>query len=774
MNRAPVCHYYQAGCCRNGSSCRFTHPTVRCRVFLATGWCPYGYSCYFWHDRSRITSTPFSPPRKPCRFFANNQCKYGDECTFSHEIESNPTGSMTLAEYRASRKLSQLTLATALDSSHKRPDEHHERHVVRFSNVSGSPTLPIPAGGTTSKSTRVPVLRPSLTTTQIKMDNASNLELCRLQALEISRLLKAFPPDRLREVTPQEDGKAFFVIFSPTDPDWAHSVREFHLTVHINNLYPSKPLKISVLDNGQLPQLLLEQLNMAIGSWIANKHRQILDSNLTELYLQPFFRWLDRNLDTLFTRGLHKVKTQFGIEREVPSISQIDLQRSADSCGERSRSHSSIESVVTAPLTATNQSDGHSETLYSSDSEKDSDVDHLLPLLSGRSASCVNLTYFEKPAEKNNRTVSVSEDVEEEKGEWIKSVESPKMNMVQGSNQPNEIASDELSRLAISATAPSVGRGTQNVVADELRLIGRAGTLIHRKFSATLHCTRCRLPFDWVFSLHGNDLINSDSSVSLSTRLRSLPPHHATCVRCGQTMGLVFQATMAHAFESCLGTLHLQGCVADDVHTKMSEFLVLCTECSRYIKVPGVGPQQPTSKRCHDCHSIVGIQFGRISLKQIHPAGCLALPLKNSSGTCSLPRRQRRTPNSSQNPLIQDGFPLPDYGTCKHYRKSYRWLRFPCCGRLEPCDVCHNEAAGDGHELELATRMVCGYCSKEQNFSSTRPCVRCGKTLVGVHSAHWEGGKGCRNKVTMSRKDTRKYAQTNKTVSRAKLKSQLA
>lgn len=39
-------------------------------------------------------------------------------------------------------------------------------------------------------------------------------------------------------------------------------------------------------------------------------------------------------------------------------------------------------------------------------------------------------------------------------------------------------------------------------------------------------------------------------------------------------------------------------------------------------------------------------------------------------------------------------------------------IRFPCCGRAYPCDVCHDE--NQDHPMELATRMICGYCAKEQ------------------------------------------------------------
>ena len=66
----------------------------------------------------------------------------------------------------------------------------------------------------------------------------------------------------------------------------------------------------------------------------------------------------------------------------------------------------------------------------------------------------------------------------------------------------------------------------------------------------------------------------------------------------------------------------------------------------------------------------------------------------------------------NKDPLIRIGQPLPDYGTCKHYKKSFRWMRFPCCGKCYPCDHCHEE--NEEHEMELANRMICGFCAKEQ------------------------------------------------------------
>lgn len=140
-------------------------------------------------------------------------------------------------------------------------------------------------------------------------------------------------------------------------------------------------------------------------------------------------------------------------------------------------------------------------------------------------------------------------------------------------------------------------------------------------------------------------------------------------------------------------------------------------------------------------------------------------------------------------PEIQLGRPLPADGTCKHYKKSYRWFRwvscdiavkkknqlhelrkfgsykpnstcwhkkfgifprFPCCGKCYPCDICHEEKEGD-HEMLLATRMICGHCCKEQPFAMDKACVACKQSMTHVRTQHWEGGKGCRDRIKMGR-----------------------
>lgn len=124
------------------------------------------------------------------------------------------------------------------------------------------------------------------------------------------------------------------------------------------------------------------------------------------------------------------------------------------------------------------------------------------------------------------------------------------------------------------------------------------------------------------------------------------------------------------------------------------------------------------------------------------------------------------TPSCSrrcQGPALVPGTPLPERGTCKHYKRSFRWLRFPCCGMLFPCDSCHDASAG--HPSEWATRMVCGLCSREQTFTKDA-CKFCHGTATGAASSrYWEGGKGTRDQTKLARGDSRKHRGAGKTTS---------
>lgn len=66
-------------------------------------------------------------------------------------------------------------------------------------------------------------------------------------------------------------------------------------------------------------------------------------------------------------------------------------------------------------------------------------------------------------------------------------------------------------------------------------------------------------------------------------------------------------------------------------------------------------------------------------------------------------------PNNSEKKRIEikkaegiiPGHPLKDQGICNHYKRSHRWLRFPCCGLAYPCDQCHDKNENHPHEVLL-------------------------------------------------------------------------
>jgi uncharacterized CHY-type Zn-finger protein len=91
--------------------------------------------------------------------------------------------------------------------------------------------------------------------------------------------------------------------------------------------------------------------------------------------------------------------------------------------------------------------------------------------------------------------------------------------------------------------------------------------------------------------------------------------------------------------------------------------------------------------------------------------------------------------------LFKLGVPLPSYGTCKHFKKSFRWIKYPCCQDWYPCNECHDARVTD-HECtpNSVTKMMCGYCSKDQDIAQF--CISCDKPTIPIsqqpqRKPHW-------------------------------------
>ncbi|RMY81786.1 hypothetical protein D0864_03787 [Hortaea werneckii] len=246
--------------------------------------------------------------------------------------------------------------------------------------------------------------------------------------------------------------------------------------------------------------------------------------------------------------------------------------------------------------------------------------------------------------------------------------------------------------------------------------------------SITIKCERCKDTMD----VHR--LRNYSGSASAMRQ--------ETCKKCAITMAVGFRSDMIHANSVRAGYLDLDGCTVVDMLP--SNFLPTCAECSTQFPAPGIVAVRGDSAMtiCRECHKKMTLRISELKFLLV-------------SATAARASRALGRKKPKENLGIHAGSELPRKGRCSHYAKSFRWFRFSCCSKVFPCDRCHDQQSD--HPLEHANRMICGYCSREQNY---RPedCGICHALMIGKKgSGFWEGGKGTRDPKRMSRKDPRKY-----------------
>ncbi|CAG5124381.1 unnamed protein product [Candidula unifasciata] len=271
----------------------------------------------------------------------------------------------------------------------------------------------------------------------------------------------------------------------------------------------------------------------------------------------------------------------------------------------------------------------------------------------------------------------------------------------------------------------------------QLQLRENASALLFERLKLVLQCGRCK---------NHSDITVAPGKV-MSTQ----------CEKCSQNQFVHFRAALIHQFSSVAGYLDLDGCQAFDLIFQDCRVAVTCLSCSKQTRLDGLVSGHMVDGWCQACNARFKLATEAVKFVQLAPSTVdTAAGRVVEVGTS----RQKK---AAKDPAIREGYPLPEFGTCKHYKHSYRWLRFPCCGKAYPCDVCHDKK--EDHEMVYATRMICGHCCREQNFSASRPCSACGQHLTKIRTAHWEGGSGCRDKVSMSKSDQQKYKNMNKTLS---------
>lgn len=177
-------------------------------------------------------------------------------------------------------------------------------------------------------------------------------------------------------------------------------------------------------------------------------------------------------------------------------------------------------------------------------------------------------------------------------GEWIEPVATPNDLPVTSESNKNGIVASSTAA-DVSSEEPIHQPGTQSFSLINFRLLGQAGACVQLRLKPSLHCTRCRLNFDWTFAFRQMPPPTQPSLFSSRTQTAN-----TQCARCAQPLRLVAERRLAHTGDSYLGTFYLSGCVVDDVVPNGCELELLCIECNRYIRISVSSVSSPSSLRC--------------------------------------------------------------------------------------------------------------------------------------------------------------------------------
>ncbi|KAI8341370.1 hypothetical protein BC941DRAFT_391525 [Chlamydoabsidia padenii] len=313
------------------------------------------------------------------------------------------------------------------------------------------------------------------------------------------------------------------------------------------------------------------------------------------------------------------------------------------------------------------------------------------------------------------------------------------------------------STLDVSTTQP-LRRGT------EIRLLQPQLDNVSLFRCVSLHvlvkCSRCKNTVDLENILPESSLETPGDPTKKDTNNKNNKRERWTsCPTCHSVIGVKFLSELIHDNASSLGLLQLAGCTAFDLLG--SSFMGTCSNCMEDMTTSiRLAPnERPITHTCFHCHTKLTLALLDYRFVQI---GGTERLVADQAQVMKLKTKRK----SKKEAALNGGQPLPNEGTCSHYSKSKRWFRFACCGKLYPCDICHDKE--EDHPYEMANRHVCGLCSKEQSAVGNKPCMACGHEFEKAtgKGAFWEGGQGVRNRTLMNRNDSHKHKGASKTGSK--------
>eukprot|EP00835_Amoeboradix_gromovi_P001741 NODE_86_length_22163_cov_0.379442.p4 type:complete len:467 gc:universal NODE_86_length_22163_cov_0.379442:18873-20273(+) len=247
---------------------------------------------------------------------------------------------------------------------------------------------------------------------------------------------------------------------------------------------------------------------------------------------------------------------------------------------------------------------------------------------------------------------------------------------------------------------------------------------------------------------------------SLTPNTPTANKRSTSCAICGNMCQIVYRPTFGLRGQGRCGYLDFVNVLAF-IDVLPSSYRIQCEECSSIFIIKRWFYSTLFKSRCRECHREMELNLLHFSVLVI---GALSSSKDLGRGVTISQKSQRLKKEEG----IVFGQPLPKNGACTHYSKSFRWLRFPCCGRAYACDICHDK--NEDHGWLHAPKQICGFCSNEQN-SNLSICKSCNKEMTKSNtSAFWEGGTGTRDVTKMSKKDNKKFKGRRKVKSNAATK----
>ncbi|KAJ1627028.1 hypothetical protein T492DRAFT_1146506 [Pavlovales sp. CCMP2436] len=269
-----------------------------------------------------------------------------------------------------------------------------------------------------------------------------------------------------------------------------------------------------------------------------------------------------------------------------------------------------------------------------------------------------------------------------------------------------------------------------------------------------LRCTCCKSDFTLTASLS-----------ALDARAQQ---HKFWCEKCAALFSASLRPSLLAPGGSgaVLAYVDTVDCAVVDV-LPASELLAVCLACEGEALLSPLQRNRRAEAVCRGCFAKLTLCASEIRLARLTAGSSVARAAGRSGGAKTFDAELKAFAVDAAKAhgvaSFTTGEPLPNEGACDHFKKSHRWLRFPCCGLALPCPACHEKSGCPAAELGVTTNgMICGLCSREQPFGAK---CECGAVFLHTFTAHWQGGTGCRDQLRLSKKDAHKHHGAHKTSS---------